>query len=115
MDYESCANFGTALGSGGVMVISDEFSIPEIAVRTIKFYNHESCGQCTPCRMGSGMIVHLLDNILKGKGEKGDIEKVLWLCDNIKGKTLCPTGEAYASPIKVMLTKFRKDFESLIK
>ncbi len=110
MDYESCANFGTALGSGGVMVISDEFSIPEIAVRTIKFYNHESCGQCTPCRMGSGMIVHLLDNILKGKGEKGDIEKVLWLCDNIKGKTLCPTGEAYASPIKVMLTKFRKDF-----
>lgn len=115
MDYESCADYRTALGSGGVMVISDEFSIPEIAVRTIKFYNHESCGQCTPCRMGSGMIVRLLEKIAAGNGEKGDIEKILWFCDNIKGNTLCPTGEAYSTPVKTMLLKFRKEFEQLIK
>ncbi|MDD3876636.1 MAG: NADH-quinone oxidoreductase subunit NuoF [Bacteroidales bacterium] len=115
MDYESCANFNTSLGSGGVMVISEEFSIPDIATRTIQFYNHESCGQCTPCRMGSGMIVHLLKKISSGKGEKGDIEKAIWFCDNIKGNTLCPTGEAYAHPVKTMILKFRNEFEQLIK
>jgi NADH-quinone oxidoreductase E subunit len=114
MDYESTLDYGTNLGSGGVMVISDKFNIPEIAARTIHFYNHESCGQCTPCRMGSGMIVNLLDKIATGKGQKGDIEKVLWYCDNIKGNTLCPTGEAYASPVKAMINKFRSEFEQLI-
>lgn len=115
MDYDTCAKFGTSLGSGGIMVISDEFSIPEIAARTIQFYNHESCGQCTPCRLGSGMIVRLLNKIAQGNGEQGDIEKTIWFCDQIKGNTLCPTGEAYSTPVKVMLTKFRKDFEQLIK
>lgn len=114
MDYESCIDYGTSLGSGGVMVISDEFSIPEIAVRTIQFYHHESCGQCTPCRLGSGMIENLLNKIVEGKGEQRDIEKVIWLCDNIKGNTLCPTGEAYSVPIKTMITKFRSEFEKLI-
>lgn len=115
MDYESCAEYGTSLGSGGVMVISDEFTIPEIAARTIQFYNHESCGQCTPCRMGSGMISMYLKKIADGKGEKGDIDKVIWFCDNIKGNTLCPTGEAYSTPIKTMLLKYRDDFEKLIR
>ncbi len=114
MDYESCFDYGTSLGSGGVMVISDEFSIPEIAVRTMHFYNHESCGQCTPCRQGSGMMLSILHKIVDGKGEKGDIDKVLWLCDNIKGNTLCPTGEAYSSPIKTMINKFRPEFEKMI-
>ena len=115
MDYESCIEYGTSLGSGGIMVITDEFSIPEIAARTIQFYNHESCGQCTPCRQGSGMMVSLLNKIVKGKGENGDLDKILWFCDNIKGNTLCPTGEAYASPIKAMINKFRPEFEKLIK
>lgn len=114
MDYESCIEYGTSLGSGGVMVISDEFKIPEIAARTIHFYNHESCGQCTPCRMGSGMILNLLNKIVDGKGQKGDLDKVLWFCDNIKGNTLCPTGEAYSAPIKAMINKFRIEFEQLI-
>jgi len=65
--------------------------------------------------MGSGMIVHYLKKIAEGKGEKGDIEKIIWFCDNIKGNTLCPTGEAYAHPVKTMILKFRNEFESLIK
>ena len=97
------------------MVIGKEFSIPEIAARTMQFYNHESCGQCTPCRLGSMMIVRLLTKIAEGKGEQGDIEKILWFCNNIKGNTLCPTGEAYSTPVKTLLAKFRKDFEALIK
>jgi NADH:ubiquinone oxidoreductase subunit F (NADH-binding) len=67
MDYDSCAQFGTELGSGGVMVIGEEFAIPDIAARTIQFYNHESCGQCTPCRLGSGMISDLLKKIARWK------------------------------------------------
>jgi len=115
MDYKSCTDFGTSLGSGGIMVIGEEFSIPEIAVRTIQFYNHESCGQCTPCRMGSGLLVNFLKKIVDGNGESGDIDKIIWFCDNIKGNTLCPTGEAFAHPVKIMVQKFRKDFEELIK
>jgi len=60
------------------------------------------------------MMASLLNKIVKGNGEKGDIDKVLWFCDNIKGNTLCPTGEAYASPIKAMINKFRPEFEKLI-
>jgi NADH-quinone oxidoreductase E subunit len=114
MDYDSCAQFGTELGSGGVMVIGEEFAIPDIAARTIQFYNHESCGQCTPCRLGSGMIAELLKKIADGNGEAGDIEKAIWFCDNIRGNTLCPTGTAYSYPVKVMIEKFRNEFESLI-
>jgi NADH-quinone oxidoreductase E subunit len=114
MDYDTCAKFGTELGSGGVMVIGEEFAIPDIAARTIQFYNHESCGQCTPCRLGSGMISELLRKIASGKGEEGDIEKTIWFCDHIRGNTLCPTGTAYSYPVKVMIEKFRNEFESYI-
>lgn len=114
MDYESCFDYGTSLGSGGVMVIGEEFSMPDIAARTIQFYNHESCGQCTPCRMGSGMISSILKKVANKEGEQGDLEKVIWFCDNIKGNTLCPTGEAYSYPIKTMIQKYRDEFELYI-
>ncbi len=114
MDYESCFDYGTSLGSGGVMVVGEEFSIPDIAARTIQFYNHESCGQCTPCRMGSGMISNLLKKVANKQGEPGDLEKVIWFCDHIKGNTLCPTGEAYSYPIKTMINKYREEFELYI-
>lgn len=114
MDYESCFDYGTSLGSGGVMVIGEEFSIPDIAARSIQFYHHESCGQCTPCRMGSGMIADLLKKVASGDGQHGDLEKAIWFCDHIKGNTLCPTGEAYAYPIKTMIQKYRNEFELCI-
>lgn len=114
MDYESCFDYGTSLGSGGVMVIGEEFSIPEIAARSIQFYHHESCGQCTPCRMGSGMIADILKKVAGGEGQPGDLEKAVWFCDHIKGNTLCPTGEAYAYPIKTMIQKYRNEFELCI-
>ncbi|MBW6459127.1 MAG: NADH-quinone oxidoreductase subunit NuoF [Bacteroidales bacterium] len=114
LDYESPAEYGTSLGSGGVMVIGEEFTMPEIAARTIQFYHHESCGQCTPCRLGSTMMTQLLEKIADGNGQEGDIERVLWLCNNIRGNTLCPTGEAYAHPVITMVTKFRDEFEAMI-
>lgn len=115
MDYDNCIKHGTSLGSGGVMVINDEFSIPELAYRTIRFYEHESCGRCAPCRHGSNSISLLIKNILDGEGRKEDIDAIIKICDNVKGYTICPTGEAFAVPIKAMVEKFRDEFEALVK
>ena len=114
MDYDSCVSKGTMLGSGGIMVINSEINIPKLALRTIEFYAHESCGQCPPCREGSIAIVKLLKRICDGTGKKGDIDIILNMCANIKGLTLCPTSDAFAMPIEAMIMKFRKEFEELI-
>jgi NADH:ubiquinone oxidoreductase subunit F (NADH-binding)/NADH:ubiquinone oxidoreductase subunit E len=115
MDYDSCAAAGTMLGSGGIMVMNSEVSIPRIAVRAIEFYAHESCGQCSPCREGSQTVVRLLKGIVGGCGMKNDIDTVLAICDTVMGTTLCPTGDAWAMPVRAMIRKFRGEFESLIK
>jgi len=115
MDYDDCLRAKTMLGSGGIIVINDTVSIPQLALRTIKFYAHESCGQCTPCRDGSYTIKLILENILNGEGTARDIDLINDLCKNIKGSTLCPTGDAFAIPIEAMVTKFRDEFEALVK
>lgn len=115
MDYDSCLKAGTMLGSGGIMVMNDTTSIPHVALRAIRFYAHESCGQCTPCRQGSHTVAALLGKIVAGKGTLADIDLVLRLCREIKGTTLCPTGEAFAVPIEAMITKFRGEFEALAR
>jgi NADH-quinone oxidoreductase E subunit len=114
MDYDSCLKKGTMLGSGGIIVINDTASIPQIALRTIRFYAHESCGQCTPCRQGSQAIAALLERIVAGQGTTADIDLVLKLCAGITGSTLCPTGDAFAMPIEAMVAKFRGEFEALV-
>jgi NADH-quinone oxidoreductase E subunit len=115
LDFDSCVKAGTALGSGGIMVVNDTVSIPELALRSIQFYHHESCGQCVPCREGSLVIENKLHGLLHGKGKMEDIDLILHLCDNIKGLTLCPTGEAFSVPIYAMVSKFRPEFEALVK
>ncbi|MCD6486696.1 MAG: NADH-quinone oxidoreductase subunit NuoF [Syntrophobacterales bacterium] len=115
MDYDSCAKAGTMLGSGGIMVINDTMSIPELALRTINFYAHECCGQCVPGREGSKTIKVLLGKLTSGEGTIENIDTILDTCDTIKGLTLCPTGDAFAMPIEAMVAKFRGEFEDLVK
>jgi NADH:ubiquinone oxidoreductase subunit F (NADH-binding) len=115
MDYDNLPKKGSGLGSGGIMIINDTASIPAVALRTIQFYEHESCGQCMPCRQGSWVIAELLAKLVAGKGSKQDIETVISLTNAIKGTTLCPTGEAFSVPINAMVTKFRSEFEALVK
>jgi NADH-quinone oxidoreductase E subunit len=114
LDYDSCIKHGTALGSGGIMVINDEFSIPELALRTIKFYSHESCGKCMPCKEGSATLVAILEKIIAGKGNRKDLEALYRLVNNVKGLTLCPVGEAWSVPVKTMVDKFTDEFERLL-
>ncbi|MFH1653073.1 MAG: NADH-quinone oxidoreductase subunit NuoF [Pseudomonadota bacterium] len=115
MDFDDCLAHGTMLGSGGIMVINDTISIPELALRTIKFYAHESCGQCVPCRDGSSVIKNILKRLIAGQAKKEEIDQILSMCKTIKGLTLCPTGDAFAMPIEAMIEKFREEFEGLIK
>lgn len=114
MDYDTCAEYGTGLGSGGIIVMNDTVEIPEIALRTIEFYAHESCGQCTPCRQGSTTIKQMLKRVVDGKGSSEDLENVLQLCKTIMGNTLCPMGDAFSMPIEAMLLKYRAEFDSLL-
>ena len=115
MDYDACQKRGTMLGSGGIMVINDTVSIPELAHRTIEFYAHESCGQCTPCREGSATVKTLIEKLLHKQGTHADIDLILRLTRTIRGLTLCPLGEAFAMPIEAMVSKFRHEFEALVK
>jgi len=115
LDFDSCQKAGTSLGSGGIIVVNDSVSIPELALRTIEFYHHESCGQCVPCREGSLVIESKLRSIVEGYGKMEDIDLVIHLCHTIAGLTKCPTGEAFSAPILAMVTKFRSEFEALIQ
>ena len=114
LDYDSCLGAGTMLGSGGIIVINDTVSIPHLALRTIEFYAHESCGQCVPCREGSIVVKQTIKKIIKGYGSKSDIDLILDLCKKIQGLTLCPLGDAFAMPIEAMVSKFRSEFEALV-
>jgi NADH-quinone oxidoreductase E subunit len=114
LDYDSCAKHGTALGSGGIMVINDEFAIPELALRTIKFYAHESCGKCVPCKEGSTTVKLILEKIVAGKGNQKDLDALFRIVNTVKGLTLCPVGEAWSVPIKTMVEKFKGEFEKLL-
>ncbi len=85
--------------------------IVEAARRTAKFFAHESCGRCTPCRIGSMRLYETLDRIEHGQGLPDDIERALYLADNIDGRTFCPMGAALVNPARSAITKFRSEFE----
>ncbi len=115
LDFESVATAGSMLGSAAVMVIDETVSIPRLMVWMVRFYAHESCGQCTPCREGTGWLLRLATRILEGKGRRRDLDDLYEIADNIDGKTICALGAAVAWPTKSYIKKFRHEFEALIK
>ena len=113
MDYDSTIAAGTMLGSGGVIVMDNTVSMPEVLEILSRFYAHESCGQCTPCREGSVWMYKILHRLNRGLGRKGDLELLIDLANNIEGQTICPLGAAAAWPIQAMIKKFPEEFEPL--
>ena len=111
MDFESLAEAGSALGTGAIVVMDEDACIVDVATRIARFFAHESCGRCTPCRVGSQRVLSLLERIEAGDGQAGDLEKVLGLCEGIAGSTFCPLGDALAVPIRSSLERFAEDFE----
>jgi len=115
MDFDSLMAAGSMLGSGAIIVIDEETSMLDVLKVVAKFYSHESCGQCTPCRVGNSWINKIVKRIAAGKGKKQDIDNILRLASNIQGKTLCPLGDAAAMPILSLTQKFRKELESYLE
>jgi NADH-quinone oxidoreductase subunit F len=113
LDYESLAKAGSMLGSGGMIVFDETVRMPEVLSVIADFYAHESCGQCTPCREGTGWAAKVLRNMVAGKGKKSDINLLLKIADMMEGKTICPLADADVMPIRSFLTKFRSEFEAL--
>ncbi len=114
MDFDSLAGAGSMLGSAAVIVIDKETPILDVLKAAAKFYSHESCGQCTPCRIGTSWIHKIVKRLAGGEGEPDDIDAIIRLAGNIKGKTLCPLGDAAALPILSICSKFRSELEGYI-
>jgi NADH-quinone oxidoreductase subunit F len=115
MDFDSLVEAKSMLGSGAIVVIDQDTSMLDVLRLVSKFYSHESCGQCTPCRVGNAWIRKTVDRMANGGGKKGDIDNIIRVASNILGKTLCPLGDAAAMPILSITQKFRKELESHIK
>jgi NADH-quinone oxidoreductase subunit F len=111
MDFDQVGKAGSMLGSGGVVVIDDRTCMVEFALRTISFYQHESCGWCIPCREGTDWLKKSLTRFHAGFGSASDIDNIQYLAENMLGRTFCPLGDAAAMPTIAFVKKFRKEFE----
>ncbi|UCC40752.1 MAG: NADH-quinone oxidoreductase subunit NuoF [Candidatus Aminicenantes bacterium] len=112
MDFDSLVEANSMLGSAAIVVIDEDTSMLDVLKVVAKFYSHESCGQCTPCRIGTSWINKIVKRIDEGLGKKEDIDNIIRLASNIMGKTLCPLGDAAALPILSIAQKFRREIES---
>src|SRR5439155_3133351 len=109
-DFESMAQAGSMLGSGAIIVIDDSIPIVDVALWTARFYRHESCGKCTPCREGTNWTVKMLERIAAGTATPMDLDIMASVQERIMGNCLCVLGDAMAMPIASMITKFRSEF-----
>jgi NADH-quinone oxidoreductase subunit F len=114
LDIEPMMKVGSMLGSAAIMVISEDYNVVKLLKRITKFYAHESCGQCTPCREGCQWMENILHRIVEGHGKPEDIDLLLSVAENINGKTLCALGDAAAGPVMSFVKKFRPDFEAAV-
>jgi NADH-quinone oxidoreductase subunit F len=115
MDFDSLVEAKSMLGSAAIVVIDEETSMLDVLKLVAKFYSHESCGQCTPCRIGNSWIKKIVQRMVEGKGEKGDLDQIVKIASNMLGKTLCPLGDAAAMPILSIINKFRGELESYLR
>ena len=111
LDYESLNELGTFLGSGAVIVMDDSRNMMDILSIILDFYHHESCGQCTPCREGTGWLSKILKKVCRGEGSMGDWNLIQKISENMMGRTICALSDAAAMPAISFVTKFRNEFE----
>ena len=116
MDFECLAEMGSMLGSGAVIILDETRCMVDLLKVTLHFYHHESCGQCTPCREGTGWLEKIVDGIMEGKGRLQDIDLLERMSDNMQnGRTICALSDAAAMPTIGFITKFRDEFDFFIK
>ncbi|RXK12426.1 NADH-quinone oxidoreductase subunit NuoF [Halarcobacter mediterraneus] len=115
LDYESMWDIGSTLGTGGMMIIPEGTSMVDVAKNLIEFYHHESCGQCTPCREGTGWIDKTIKKILDGNGSEKDLDTIIDVCGTMNGKTICVFAPAVKDIIQSIVEKYRHEFEEHFK
>jgi len=111
MDYDSIAKAGSMLGSGAVIVMNETRCMVRCLLRLAYFYYEESCGQCTPCREGTGWLYRMIDRIEHGKGKTEDLDLLNNVADNIQGRTICALGDAAAMPVRAFIKHYRDEFQ----
>jgi NADH-quinone oxidoreductase subunit F len=115
LDFDSIAKAKSMAGSGGILVLDEDTDIVAVALRTIKFYAHESCGWCIPCREGTAWLKKILTRYHEGDGRASDIDLIAELSNNMLGRTFCALGDAAAMPTTAFVTKFRDEFEAYLE
>ena len=112
MDTESLREAGSMMGTAGMLVMDEDTDMVKFLRRVTRFYHHESCGQCTPCREGTGWIENLVTRIDEGEGTLRDLDILLELCDQMEGRTVCALADAAAWPVRNTIQRFREEFEA---
>ena len=115
MDYNSLKEAGSSFGTGAVMVMDETTCMVRVLRRISRFYMAESCGQCTPCREGTGWLYRMLSRIVEGRGTEEDLDKLKQVADKIEGHTICALGDAAAWPVQSFLRHFRHEFEFMVR
>ena len=115
LDYESMWDIGSTLGTGGMIVIDEDTSMVEVAKNIIEFYHHESCGECTPCREGTGWIDKILKKVIAGEASDKDLKTIMDVCDTLNGKTVCVFAPAVKDIIASIVKKFPEEFKAYLK
>jgi NADH-quinone oxidoreductase subunit F len=114
MDFTSLVEAGSSIGSAGVIVIDDRCCMVQLGIRVSQFYEHESCGKCTPCRVGTKWVTQILQKIEDGRGTQADLDLLLSVCDRIMGKCLCPLGDSDAIAVLSYVDRFRDEYQAHI-
>ncbi|MEX1139505.1 MAG: NADH-quinone oxidoreductase subunit NuoF [Bacteroidota bacterium] len=114
MDADSMKAAGSAVGTAGLIVMDEDTDLLAVLARIAKFYHHESCGQCTPCREGTGWLEKVLNRFVRGEGRGEDIDLLMDIANNIEGNTICALGDAAAWPVQSMIRRFRDEFEKRV-
>ena len=115
LDYECLQEMGSMLGSGAIIIIDDSNCMVDILKVILHFYHHESCGQCTPCREGTGWLHKIVKSIVNGEGRLQDIDLIEKVSNHMMGKTICALSDAAAMPAISFVQKFREEFEYFVK
>ena len=115
MDADSLKAAGSSVGTAGLIVMDEDTDLIQVITRISKFYYHESCGQCTPCREGTGWLWKILQRFERGEGRTEDIDLLMDIANNIEGNTICALGDAAAWPVQSMIRRFRDEFENRAK
>jgi NADH-quinone oxidoreductase subunit F len=115
MDYDSMASRKSMLGSGGVIIMDEDTSMVKVGLRLMRFYSHESCGWCIPCREGTTWLTKIMTRFYDGNGSRADIDLLGDIAKNMLGRTFCPLGDAAALPMISLVEKFRDEFEDYLK